>query len=181
MKKRNFLFMLIVAGSVLLTSCNDANNTIATQGEHTKTLDVEHANEPSESMFRIELQSPPTITAGETFEVKGYLVNQSETAWDIFHGADMFTYTIYDDAGKPLPNHEGMISVNDIGLGTTLQPNSKYNYDGEQHVSSKLYQLSVDQPGKYKIVGQAEFYITFDNKSHRFQIQSEPLEVNVDP
>lgn len=196
MKKQSCLVILFVIGLVLLTSCNSdsnkseaspnnnqiiARNTDAsnTGASNTDVSNTEPEDGPSESMFRIEMQVPEEIKAGQSFEVKGFLINTSNHDWDIFHGAGMFTYAIYDDQGELVPRNEKMIAVNDIGIGTTLKPNSKYNYDGQGHVSTKLYELKVNKRGQYEIICQAEFSINYNDKVYEFQIQSDPQAIKV--
>lgn len=136
--------------------------------------------EPTEAMFNVDMQIPDRIEAGQPFEVEGSLVNLSDRDWEISHGAAMFTYSVFNDNGEPVPREDRIIAVNDIGLGTTLQPNKKYRYDGEGHVSVKLYELTIKNPGSYRIVGQAEFRIVDDNKSYELGIKSDPQDIVVE-
>ncbi|NGM83481.1 hypothetical protein G5B47_13750 [Paenibacillus sp. 7124] len=184
MKKTKLLICYISFGLILLTSCSEDSNKLETSYNNGEKITInsdktEQTKEPSQSMFRIDMQVPKTIKVGDSFEVKGFLINTSNTVWSIFHGADIFTYAIYDNKGELIPRHEDTIAVNDIGISTTLKPNSKYKYDGQEHVSTKLYKLTVNKPGEYKIIGQAEFNINYNNKDYEFQIKSEPQEIIV--
>ncbi|WP_170936462.1 hypothetical protein [Paenibacillus aquistagni] len=47
-------------------------------------------------------------------------------------------------------------------------------------MSVKLYELTIKNPGSYRIVGQAEFRIVDDNKSYELVIKSDPQDIVVE-
>ncbi|MCZ6911107.1 MAG: hypothetical protein O7C56_09720 [Rickettsia endosymbiont of Ixodes persulcatus] len=180
--KKYFKVPIIVFLIMFLTSCN-ADHLKKTPNDNKNASMVsdqlEEGSGPSESMFSIEITIPEELAAERSFDVKGFLINTSNKSWNISHGADMFTYSLYNDDEELVPRKEKMIAVNDIGIGTILKPNSKYNYDGEDHVSVKLYELTVKEPGEYKIVGEAKFRINYNNRVYEFLIKSKPYEVKI--
>ncbi|HIW34305.1 MAG TPA: hypothetical protein IAA29_16100 [Candidatus Paenibacillus intestinavium] len=55
---------------------------------------------PDASMFNITIDTPTNLQAGESILLTGKLVNHSDSSWELEHGADMFTYDVYDSNGE---------------------------------------------------------------------------------
>lgn len=184
-KNRIYWNLLIVLSFAcfILTSCTEGNGspeaTPAAQPEAVRNGENRPAAGPDESMFRIEVAVPPDITAEQPFKVEGALINKSPTAWEMEHGADMFTYSVYDGNDKPVEQDKKTIAVTSIGIGTTLSPNAAYSYDGRDHTSIPLNELAVKEPGKYTVVAHAQFTIRYEDKSYHFNLSSDPYEFNV--
>lgn len=109
---------------------------------------------------------------------KGTLVNNSNSSWELEHGADMFTYDVYDMKGEPVLQDVKEQFVNAIGYMVTLEPNDSYSNDGEGHVFPKNNELKL-QAGSYKIVSKAKFRIKHDFKYYDLEIQSAPFKIKV--
>lgn len=133
---------------------------------------------PEAKMFSVNVDAPEGIQANKFFVVKGILINNSDTSWNMEHGADMFTYEVTDGNGEPVlqPVKHGV--VNGIGIGTVLKPEVSYSYNGEGHVQPRMDELTL-QAGSYTIVSKAKFTINYEGKRYEFEIESAPLEFKV--
>lgn len=132
---------------------------------------------PKAKMFSINVDAPKNLQADELFVVNGTLVNTSKSSWLIEHGADMFTYDIYDLHGE-LVLQDVTRSVDLIGFVMTLKPNETYSFNGEEHVQPKHNELTLPA-GSYEIVSKAKFRIKHESKDFDFEIESLPLEIKV--
>lgn len=177
------LLIVLSFACFILTSCTGGNGSPeaapAARQEAVRSGENRPAPGPDESMFRIEVTVPPGITAEQPFKAEGALINKSPTAWEMEHGADMFTYSIYDGNDRPVLQEWNTIAVTSIGIGTTLSPDAAYSYDGREHTSIPLNELTVKEPGEYTVVAHAQFTIRYEGKSYHFKISSDPYEFNV--
>lgn len=133
---------------------------------------------PEAKMFSINVEAPKDLQAVKPFVVNGTLVNNSDSSWEVEHGADMFTYDVYDMKGELVLQDVEERVVNGIGIVITLNPDDSYRYDGEGHVFPKYNELTL-QAGSYKIVSKAKFRIKHGGKNNDFEIESPPLEIKV--
>jgi hypothetical protein len=106
--------------------------------------------EPKAKMFSIKAHTPNNLQANEVFVVNSSLINNSNSSWEIEHGADMFTYEVYDMKGKLVQQDVKERFVDAIGYVTTLNPNDSYSYDEGEHVSPKYNELLL-QEGSYEV------------------------------
>ncbi|MDQ0914868.1 hypothetical protein QFZ78_001128 [Paenibacillus sp. V4I5] len=132
---------------------------------------------PNAKMFSINVDAPKDLQADELFIVKGTLVNNSDSTWEVEHGADMFTYVVYHN-GEPVLQDVKLRVVNDIGLMMSLKPDATYKYDGEGHVNPKNNEFIL-QAGNYDVVSKAKFRIKHVDKYYEFEIESQPLKIKV--
>lgn len=133
---------------------------------------------PKAKMFSIKVDTPKDVQADKLFVVDGSLVNNSNSSWEVEHGADMFTYDVYDMKGELVLQDVKERSVNAVGFVVALKPNNSYSYDGEEHVFPKYNELTL-QAGSYEIVSKARFRIKHDGKEFDFEIESTPFEIKV--
>ncbi|CAH1224398.1 hypothetical protein PAECIP111893_05115 [Paenibacillus plantiphilus] len=133
---------------------------------------------PEAKMFSVHIDAPEGIQADKPFIVKGNLVNNSDTSWNVEHGADMFTYEVTDGNGEPVLQPVKHRVVNGIGIGTALKPDMSYSYNGEGHVQPRMDELIV-QAGSYSIVSKAKFTINYEDKRYEFEVESAPLKFKV--
>lgn len=176
------LLILIVAG-VLLSGCGSVETLPASSGNSedlTASLYEQQSNpDKDESIFSVEMIIPSDIQVNEPFEIEGLLFNNSDKKVEIQHGAAMFTYVVYNPDGVEVPIERGTYTINDIGIGALLEPNSKYSYDGGGHISTKLNEIVLERPGIYTIVAQAEFHITGSGENSEVSIKSDPYEIEL--
>lgn len=175
------LIALILAGMVL-SGCRGGENSLASTVKRESPANTSHEQQDhpdmNEASFTVEMNIPPGIKVNEPFVVEGLLCNNSDRAVEIMHGAAMFTYKVYHSDGIEVPIEHGTYTVNDIGIGTLLEPGSKYSYDGGGHISTKLNEIVLEQPGNYSIVAQAEFSIRGSEEGSKV-IESEPYEIEL--
>lgn len=166
--KRNLSICLFV---VIMTLVGCSNSTVTT---------------PDAGMFNIIVDTSTDLQAGESILLTGKLVNHSDSSWELEHGADMFTYDVYDSNGNRVSQSveplmvEGNIvrMVNSIGFMKSLQPMEQYSNDGEGHVYPKNNEYILPA-GNYTIVSKAKFRIKHDGTGYEFEIESEPLSIKV--
>jgi hypothetical protein len=132
---------------------------------------------PKSKMFSINVDAPKDLQADELFIVKGTLVNNSDSSWEVEHGADMFTYLVYHN-GEPVLQDVKLRVVNAIGFMMSLKPDETYSYDGEGHVNPKNNEFTL-QAGNYEVVSKAKFRIKHVDKYYEFEIESQPLKIKV--
>ena len=133
---------------------------------------------PKAKMFSIKVDTPKDLQADKLFVVNGALVNNSNSSWEVEHGADMFTYDVYDMKGELVLQDVKQRGVNAIGFMIALKPNDSYSYDGEGHVFPKYNELTL-QAGNYEIVSKAKFRIKHEGKNYDFEIESTPFKIKV--
>lgn len=133
---------------------------------------------PEARMFSVNVDAPEGIHADKPFIVKGNLVNNSDTSWNMEHGADMFAYEIKDGDGEPVLQPVKHRVVNGIGIGTALKPDASYSYNGEGHVEPRMDELTL-QAGTYTIVSKATFTINYEGKRYEFEVESVPVEFKI--
>ncbi|GAA0394743.1 hypothetical protein [Paenibacillus motobuensis] len=176
------LLLLIVAG-VVFSGCGSGENLPASSDNSEGSTASPYAQQSNpdkvESMFSVEMIIPSDIQVNEAFEIEGLLCNNSDKEVEIVHGAAMFTYVVYNPDGVEVPIERGTYTINDIGIGVLLEPNSKYSYDGGGHISTKLNEIVLERPGIYTIVAQAEFHITGSGENSGVSIKSEPYEIEL--
>jgi len=176
------LLILIVVG-VVLSGCGRGEPFPASFGNSEDSMASSYVQQSNlhkdESIFSLEMIIPSDIHINQPFEIKGLLCNNSDRKVEIQHGADMFTYVVYNSDGVEVPSERGSYTINDIGIGALLKPNSKYSYDGGEHISMKLNEIVLEQPGIYSIVAQAEFHVTSSGENSRVSIKSEPYEIKL--
>ncbi|MBD2867187.1 hypothetical protein [Paenibacillus arenilitoris] len=134
-------------------------------------------SEPRADMFSVKVEMPEAARAGETFVVEGALANGSRSEWKIEHGADMFTYAVFDEEGNPVLQ-DGSKYVHMIGFGKVLEPDESYSNDGEGHVLPPNNELKL-KAGSYTLVATAEFRIKHGGEDLPFKIQSKPYPLHV--
>ncbi|WP_068780802.1 hypothetical protein [Paenibacillus sp. GM2] len=184
MGKNNLRLLLVfVVAGVILSGCGSAKNLSSNSVNPTGSTAPPYVQQRNpdkvESMFSVEMVIPSDLQANEPFEVEGLLCNHSDKKVEILHGAAMFTYVIYTPDGVEVPIDRGTYTINDIGIGVLLEPNSKYSYDGGGHISTKLNEIMLERPGIYSIVAQAEFHLTGSGKNDRINLQSEPYQIEL--
>ncbi|MEV5026657.1 hypothetical protein [Paenibacillus sp. LPE1-1-1.1] len=133
---------------------------------------------PKAKMFSIKVDTPKDLQADKLFIVNGALVNNSNSSWELEHGADMFTYDVYDMKGELVLQDVKERFVTGIGRGITLNPNGSYSHDGEGHVFPKYNELTL-QAGSYEIVSKAKFRVKHGGKNYDFEIESTPFVIKV--
>lgn len=141
---------------------------------------------PTAKNFSVTVAAPKELKADELFIVTGTLVNHSDNPWDVLHGADMFTYDVFDSNGdrvsqgiEPLMFEGNVVRIVDsIGFTKSLQPQEQYSNDGEGHVSPKNNEYILPA-GNYTIVSKAKFRIKHEGIGNEFEIESEPLSIKV--
>lgn len=133
--------------------------------------------EPDESMFRVGIDHLTAVQVNEPFVIRGYLDNISKYPWEILHGAGIFTYKIFDEAGNAVPREDipEFLFRNDIGYLRTLKPNESYRNNGEEQRSKEFYEFRIPTPGRYKVQVQAEFRITREQDAVDFVIIADEL------
>lgn len=176
------LLVLVVAG-VILSGCGSGkyltSSSDNSKGSTAPPYVQQRNPDKVESMFSVEMVIPSDIQVNEPFEIEGLLCNNSDKKVGILHGAAMFTYVVYNPDGVEVPIERGTYTISDIGIGALLEPNSKYSYDGGGHISTKLNEIVLEQPGIYSIVAQAEFHITGSGENGGVSIQSEPYQIEL--
>lgn len=133
---------------------------------------------PTANMFSINVDTPNDLQADKSFMVNGTLVNNSNSTWEIRHGAGMLTYDVYNMNDELVLQDIELRMVNDIGIVKILKPNENYMYDGEGQVHPKYNKLTL-HAGSFKIVSKANFIIRHDGKDFKIEIESPPLEIKV--
>lgn len=133
---------------------------------------------PEANMFSINVDVPKGLQADELFVVKGTLINNSDSSWEIEHGADMFTYDVYKINGERVLQGVGLRVVNDIGFMMSLKPDETYSNDGEGHVHPKNNEFTLPA-GNYEFVSKAEFRIKHGDKYYEFEIKSTNHKIKV--
>lgn len=133
---------------------------------------------PKAKMFSIKLDTPKDVQADKLFVVNGSLFNNSNSSWIVEHGADMFTYDVYDKNRELVLQDVKGRFVHSTGFVITLKPNDSYSYDGVEHVFPKYNELTL-QAGSYEIVSKANFSIKHVDKEFEFEIESTPFEIKV--
>lgn len=133
---------------------------------------------PEANMFSIHVEAPKAVQADELFVVEGTLINNSDSSWELHHGADMFTYDLYDINGERVLQDVGLRVVNDIGFMMTLKPDETYSNDGEGHVNPKNNEFTLPA-GNYELVSKAIFRIKHRAKYYDFEIESAHLKIKV--
>lgn len=133
---------------------------------------------PKAKMFSINVDAPKDLQADELFVVEGTLVNNSDSSWEVEHGAAMFTYVVYQVNGEPILQDAVLRSVDDIGMIKFLKPDETYSNDGEGHVNPKNNEFTL-QTGSYEVVSKAKFTIRHGGKKYEFEIESPPLKIKV--
>jgi hypothetical protein len=133
---------------------------------------------PKANMFSINVDAPNDLQADKPFVVNGTLINNSNTSWEITHGAGMFTYDVYDMNDELVLQDIELRMVNAIGIVKILKPNENYMYDGEGQVHPKFNELTL-HTGSYKVVSKANFKIKQGGKDFDIEIESSPLKIKV--
>lgn len=126
---------------------------------------------PNADMFEAGNDELINIKANQSFQITGYLKNNSKQEWNISYGADMFTYEIYDKDGNIVKQDYEMLFVNSIGYSSEIKPKTEYRDNGEDQRSKEYYEFNIDKPGKYTIMTTVKFRIN----DEEFQITSEEL------
>jgi len=127
--------------------------------------------------FRLEVEAPATVERGEPWAAQGILLNTSQREIEIMHGADLFEYTLYDADNDVVPRPESMIAINNIGYVTTLQHDFRYAFDGSEHISAKLNEWTLDEPGSYTLRVTASF--TVEPGGQRVEVSADPVIITV--
>jgi hypothetical protein len=141
MKKLLISVITFIIISLILVSCNDQ-----------KVI-------PNEKMFSVGIDELTNIHENQSFKVNGFLKNRSKYSWKINHGADMFTYQIYDENDILVPIEADMIFVNSIGFTRDLNAHGIFRYNGEEHRSNEAYEFTIKKAGKYKVRVTAKFAV----------------------
>lgn len=137
---------------------------------------------PDEAMFRVSLEVPNEVTAGNFFQADGYLHNESRFEWSILHGADLFQYRVFDHKGEQFDQScYDVYVLNHIGMAHKLKAKSQYTNDGEGHIRPKLNEVCIDSPGDYSIISVVEFSIEDPRipEERKFIIESAPYPLKV--
>ncbi|GLX66093.1 hypothetical protein MU1_04370 [Paenibacillus glycanilyticus] len=134
---------------------------------------------PTAKMFRIQVSTPENVQADESFDVHSSVVNNSNSTWEMEHGAGMFTYEVYDQKGQLVQLDDKERFVDAIGYVVTLDPKAAYNYDEGEHVSSSYNELSLKE-GSYTVISKAKFNVKKDGKEYDIELKSKPFKINVD-
>jgi hypothetical protein len=158
-RKRGMLLLMIALASCLL-SCG------------------QEPQEAEDASFRLEVEAPETVKPGEPWSAQGILLNMSSRDVEIMHGADLFQYQLYNADNELVPRPEQMIAINDIGYVTTLQHNVRYAFDGSEHISAKLNEWKLAEPGRYTLRVKASF--TMEPNRQRVEVAAEPTIIIVE-
>lgn len=172
-------FCIALIGFIVFTWSFPMNLTNqASDPANNMDIPIDTETIPTTKMFSIKVDTPKNLQSNKLFVVNSSLINNSNSSWEVEHGADMITYDVYDMKGELVLQDVKERSVNAIGIRVTLQPNDSYSYDGEEHVSPKYNELAL-QAGSYEIVSKAKFRIKHDGKEFDFEIESTPFEIKV--
>jgi hypothetical protein len=118
------------------------------------------------------------IHVNQPFKINGFLKNNSNHSWEIFHGAGMFSYQIYDENGNPIPR-EGELFVNGIGMRKSLKSHEVYRNNGEEQRSREFYEFTINNAGNYKVRTIVKFRINHDQAYYEQEITSDFYEFSV--
>jgi hypothetical protein len=135
---------------------------------------------PESKMFSLNVTVPKDVQEDKPFKVESALFNNSNSSWEIKHGAAMITYAIYDGNGELVSQGVDQIMVNAIGMVKVLKAKEAYIYDAEGQVQPKLNEFTLSA-GSYKIVSKATFNIKHAGKDIEFDITSTPVEIKLAP
>lgn len=143
-------------------------------------------SDPKAKNFSVTVAAPEDLRTGELFILTSTLVNHSDNPWDVQHGADMFTYDVFDSNSDRVPQgiEPLIIDVNEvrgvdsIGFTKTLEPKEQFSYNGEEHVHPNNNEYILPA-GSYTIVSTAKFRIKQDGIDYEFEIESEPISIKV--
>ena len=119
------------------------------------------------------------IQVNQPFKINGFIKNTSNRTWQLAHGAEMFTYEIFDDEGKLVPNLENFLFKNDIGFVKELKPGEIYRYNGEEHRSKEYYEFTINKAGNYKARTTVNFRAANEKIDHNLKIISNFYEFSV--
>lgn len=130
---------------------------------------------PTEDDFLVEMDSIPEIQHNQSFAFTASLTNTSRRAWKISHGADMFTYEIIDSEGSVVYPENGIMFINSIGYGHTLQPKATYRNNGDEQRSKAYYEYIIKEPGTYTVRSKVQFQVESNgDRSEFITLESEP-------
>jgi hypothetical protein len=130
---------------------------------------------PDEKMFEVGSDDLTNIQASQPFQISGYIKNKSKHKWDISHGADIFTYEIYDSDGNLVKQEYDMLFTNSIGYLSELKPKTEFRNNYEEHRSKEYYEFQIEKPGTYKVKTIATFRIENGDERVEFVLSSNEL------
>lgn len=133
---------------------------------------------PEEKDFAVLVSTAEgTLRTNEEVELTTELVNRSKKNVNIMHAAPLIQVQIYNEKNEPMNK---ILVRDDIGLNHQLAADESYNPD------SKIYPrgvrtITIDQPGRYKLIGTASFSVELGEGERRdYKISSEPVEILVE-
>ncbi|WP_168122418.1 hypothetical protein [Paenibacillus sp. HB172176] len=130
---------------------------------------------PNANMFEVGSDKLKSVKVSQSFQITGFLKNNSNQKWNISHGAGMFTYEIYDGDGNLVKQDHNILYRDDIGYLDELKPKTEYRNNGEEHRSKEYYEFKIDKPGVYKIKTRAIFWVRNGEETDKFDLSSSNL------
>ncbi|OBR65187.1 hypothetical protein A7K91_00465 [Paenibacillus oryzae] len=130
---------------------------------------------PDEKMFEVGSDDLTNIQASQPFQINGYVKNKSNHKWDISHGADIFTYEIYDSEGNLVKQDYDMLFTNSIGYVSELKPKAEFRNNYEEQRNKEYYEFQIEKPGTYKVKTIATYRIENGDEKVEFVLSSSEL------
>lgn len=151
------IFSMLV--SAFLVSCNQS------------------AHKPND--YEVIIDDLGAIFVAQAFQPQAVLKNNTDHTLEITHGADIFTYEIYDNEDVLVEQENLILVQNDIGYNVKLEANQSYKNNGEGHRSKEYYQFILNTPGQYRLKAKAVFYVNHEGKMEQKEIKSSFLDFTV--
>lgn len=129
--------------------------------------------------YEVVVDDLGTIFVAQAFQPQGILKNNTDHTLEFTHGADMFTYVIYDDEDVLVKQENRILVQNDIGYSVKLEANQSYKNNGEEHRSKEHYQFTLNTPGQYRMKAKAVYYVNHEGRMEKKEIESRLLDFTV--
>ncbi|MFC5987784.1 hypothetical protein [Marinicrinis lubricantis] len=150
------MYIIILTVSLILASCSNSSGN--SSGVAAEKITDSHGVDTNQNPFTIRIDVLSEIKVNQPFNVVGTLKNNTNAPIRISYGANLFTYQIMDQEGKPIEQDaEILLAVNDIGFETELEPGTAFRYNGEDHRSKAYYEFTMSEPGTYRVRATATF------------------------
>jgi hypothetical protein len=134
---------------------------------------------PKATMFSVNVDVPDDLKVTEPFLLNGALVNNSNQSWEIQHGADMFTYDVYDMNGDLVLQDITQV-IEGVEIVHTFKPKDIYSYDKTEFENNyKFNEITLYIARSYKVVAKAKFNIKHSGKNMEFEVISPPLKITL--
>ncbi|MFD2671941.1 hypothetical protein [Marinicrinis sediminis] len=154
--------MLVLAGFLLLAGCQQQ---------------VVHASHIRSDTFSTTIHLPDVHPrAGDRFVVETALVNHSERAYEIHHGAPLIFIEIEADNWSDTEPKVNLV----LDIEAVIEPHEEYDPDTENFING-MRTLKLDEPGRYLIRATAHFSVwnPATGRSEGFAIHSEAVRIDV--